>query len=1082
MNSYQKRSQNAVGRLLLTLLLLIPLYVNAQTSTTITGMVKDALGEPLIGASVVQKGTSNGTVTDLDGRFKVDVPAGATLVVSYVGFTETEVKASPNMTVTLQNNAKAIDEVVVVGYGTQKKANLTGSVAQVKMSDVLGDRPVVNAAAALQGAMPGLTIGGGSGPGFAKSMNVRGTLSINGGAPLVLIDNVEGDISSLNPEDIESVSVLKDAASSAIYGARAAGGVILVTLKRPQSDARFTANYNFNVGWEKSLNHLEQASLMQYLDAYIEAGYSNSYWAGNGDVSKWRNYLQQYQNDPSSIATVGDGIFKDTDGRVYWLSEKNLAKNILTTGAVSNHNITLSGGSSKIRYRLSGSLSRENGPLVTDKDMFRRKTINGFISADIQKWFTQEATISYTNSTKQEPQNVGNMSGFYSTRLINYYPEGLIPGDILNVQGNLPSQTPLNMLLYAPTSHLEKSEPRVALRSIFKPLPGWSITGEYTYDRKDNHYQFYTGRFRFADVQLAAKYSMEEGQDYYSMYDETKKYNALNLFTNYENNWGAHAFKAMVGFNQEKSYYRYFYGNVLAQAVPTVPSFAGGTGEKTLFDKYSEYTIRSGFARLNYSFLDRYLLELNGRYDGSSKFPKNHRFGFFPSVSVGWRMGQEPFMKWANRWLDDFKLRTSYGSVGNQRIDPYQFSPVISVNSNGTYLLNGEGKTTYFTSPELVSRNFTWEKVTTFNVGFDLYAFQNRLTATFDWFNRQTTGMLAAGMEIPKVVGTTAPLQNVADMKNKGWELNVTWRDKIGDFSYHVGFNIYDSQAEITKFNNESKLLSDYYVGRKIGEIWGYVTDGYYTIDDFNAADAKHKTWTLKEGVTKINGFNPQPGDVKFKDLREDGVINAGDNTVDNPGDRKVIGNDASRYQFGASLGAAYKGLSLEVLLQGVGKRDYWLGGSAVFPFGGAGAGDAVFQALYSNQTDYWRAKSYDPASSDYMVPVNPNSKLFRIYDQGNNVASNTRASDKYLQNAAYLRIKNVTLSYTLPRMWVKRAYLQDAKFYVSIENLATFSQLPKGYDPEGRPPKTTANALSNIISWEYPYYRTISFGASITF
>ena len=331
MNSYQKRSQNAVGRLLLTLLLLIPLYVNAQTSTTITGMVKDALGEPLIGASVVQKGTSNGTVTDLDGRFKVDVPAGATLVVSYVGFTETEVKASPNMTVTLQNNAKAIDEVVVVGYGTQKKANLTGSVAQVKMSDVLGDRPVVNAAAALQGAMPGLTIGGGSGPGFAKSMNVRGTLSINGGAPLVLIDNVEGDISSLNPEDIESVSVLKDAASSAIYGARAAGGVILVTLKRPQSDARFTANYNFNVGWEKSLNHLEQASLMQYLDAYIEAGYSNSYWAGNGDVSRWRNYLQQYQNDPSSIATVGDGIFKDTDGRVYWLSEKNLPRVPLAT-------------------------------------------------------------------------------------------------------------------------------------------------------------------------------------------------------------------------------------------------------------------------------------------------------------------------------------------------------------------------------------------------------------------------------------------------------------------------------------------------------------------------------------------------------------------------------------------------------------------------------------------------------------------------------------------------------------------------------------------------------------------------------
>lgn len=1082
MNIYLHRTMKAMGRLLLIMLLLVPLCVDAQTLTTITGSVKDSQGEPLVGATVMQKGTSNGTITDLDGQFSIQVPAGVTLVFRYVGFDESEQKAAANMAVTLKSNVKAIDEVVVVGYGLQKKANLTGSVSQVKMSDVLGDRPVVNAAAALQGAMPGLTIGGGSGPGYSKSLNVRGTLSINGGGPLVLIDNVEGDLSTLNPEDIESVTVLKDAASSAIYGARAAGGVILVTLKHPKNDARFTANYNFSLGWEQSLNHLEQASLMQYLDAYLEAGYSNSYWAGNGDVSKWRDYLQKYQTDPSSVATVGDGIFKDTDGRVYWLSEKNLAKNILTTGSITNHNLTISGGTDKIRYRVSGSLSRENGPLVTDKDMFRRKTISGFVSADLQKWFTQEATLTYTNSVRQSPENVGNMSGFYSTRLINYYPEGLIPGDILGIQDDLPSQTPLNMLTNAPSAFSEQSVPRISLRSIFKLMPGWTVTGEYTYNRTDEHYQFYSNRFRFADVQLAAKYSTEKGQDFYRMYDATTKYNALNIFTNYDHSWGAHSFKAMAGFNQEKSFYRYFYGNVLAQAVPTVPSFAGGTGEKTIDDKYSEYSIRSGFARLNYSFMDRYLLELNGRYDGSSKFPKSHRFGFFPSVSVGWRLGQESFMNWSRSWLDDFKVRASYGSVGNQRISPYQFSPVMSLHSNGTYILDAEGKTTYITSPGLVSRNFTWEKVTTLNIGFDLYAFKNRLTATFDWFDRRTTGMLAAGIEIPKVVGTAAPLQNVADMKNRGWELNVTWRDKIGDFGYHVGFNIYDSQAEITKFNNESRLLSDYYVGRKIGEIWGYEADGYYTINDFNADDAKHKTWTLKEGVVKINGYNPQPGDVKFKDLRVDGVINAGDNTVDNPGDRKIIGNDAARYQFGISLGASYKGWSLEVLLQGVGKRDYWLGGPAMFPFGGAGAGDAVFQALYANQTDYWRAKSYDPSSSDYMVPVNPDSKLFRIYDQGNNVGSNTRVSDKYLQNAAYMRIKNITLAYTLPKEWVRRAFIQDAKFYLSIENLATFSSLPKGYDPEGTAPSSTANALSNGISWGYPYYRTISLGASITF
>lgn len=1048
----------------------------------VSGKVLDEHGEPVIGATIKQQGTQNGTITDLDGHFTLDAPVGSTLTISYIGFADKTVSAKQGMTVTLSSNVESIDEVVVVGYGTQKKANLTGSVAQVKMDDVLGDRPVVNAAAALQGAMPGLTIGGGSGPGFAKSLNVRGTLSINGGSPLVLIDNVEGDISTLNPEDIESVTVLKDAASQAIYGARAAGGVVLVTLKHPKSNERFTANYNFSVGWERSLNNLEQASLKQYLDAYLEAGYSNSYWAGNGDVAKWRDYLTQYQQDPSSLNTVGDGIFKDTDGRVYWLSEKNLAKNILSTGSINNHNLTVSGGSDKIRYRLSGSLSRENGPLVTDKDMFRRKTVSGFISADVLKWFTQEATLIYTNSTRQSPQNIGNMNGFYSTRLVNYYPEGKIPGEVLGIEEDLPSQTPLNMLTYAPVAQTETSVPRVLLRSILKPLPGWTVTGEYTYNRTDEHYNFYTSRFRFADVQLAAKYSTEKGQDYYRMSDATTKYNALNIFSNYEHTWGQHAFKAMVGFNQEKSYYRYFYGNVLAQAVPSVPSFAGGTGEKTIVDRYSEYTIRSGFARLNYAFADRYLLELNGRYDGSSKFPKDHRFGFFPSVSVGWRLGQEAFMEWSRSWLDDFKLRLSYGSVGNQRISPYQFTPTMSVNSSGTYLLDGGGKTTYITSPGLVSSNFTWEKVTTFNVGFDLYAFNNRLTATFDWYNRKTTGMLAAGIEIPDVVGTDAPLQNVADMKNKGWELSLAWRDKIGDFSYRLGFNIYDSQAEITKYNNESGLLNDYYVGRKIGEIWGYVSDGYYSLDDFDAEAAKHHTWTLKEGVAKINGFNPQPGDMKFKDLKQDGVINSGENTVNNPGDRKVIGNDAARYQFGASLGASYKGFSLDVLLQGVGKRDYWLGGSALFPFAGVGAGDAVFQPLYYNQTDYWTAKSYDPESSDYMVPVNPNSKLFRIYGQGNNVGSNTRVSDKYLQNAAYLRIKNVTLSYTFPKTWMKKTFVQDAKMYVSIENLATFSHLPKGYDPEGSAASSTANALSNGISWGYPYYRTISVGASITF
>lgn len=1046
-----------------------------QQAAPCKGVVLDASGEPLVGVSIVVKGTSTGTVTGINGDFNIkDVKRGSRIVVSFIGFTSKEVvwNGSP-LNITLSEDNKTLEEVVVVGFGTQKKENLTGSVSQVKMADVLGDRPVTSAAAALQGAMPGLTIGGGTGPGQSKSFNIRGTLSINGGSPLVLIDNVEGDISLLNPDDIESVSVLKDAASSAIYGARAAGGVILVTTKRPKDKSKINLNYNFNVGWENSLNVLEQSTLTEYLDAYMEAGYTNSYWAGNGDVSKWRDYLQQYKQDPSSLKTVGDGILKDEDGRVYWLSEKNMYKNLLTTGALNNHNISISGGSDRIRFRMSAGLSSENGPLKTNKDTYTRKNISAFVSADVNKWFTQEVSLLYTDADKKSPQNVGNMNGFYSTRLVSYYPEGNIPGSILGIEEDLPSQTPVNMLLLAPVSYTNTAVTRVSTRSVFKPLKDWTITAEYTFDKKDVDSHMYSGRFRFADTQLAAKWSVEEGQDYYNMQDTQTRYNALNIFSNYEHRWGEHSFKAMAGFNQESYAYKSFYGQVKGQTTPSVPSFAGGTGDKTITDSYSEYSIRSGFARLNYAFMDRYLLEVNGRYDGSSKFPKNDRFGFFPSVSVGWRLGQEKFMEWSHTWLDDVKFRASYGSIGNQNINPYQFLPTMTVGPSNVWL-DGNDKVSTISSPGLVSSSFTWETVNTVNFGVDLTALKNRLQLTFDLYRRRTNGMLAAGIEIPSVVGASAPLQNVADLTSNGWELNLTWRDHIGDFNYNIGFNIYDNTAKIKKYNNESGLLSDYYVGQKLGEIWGYESDGYYTIDDFVADDAKRGVWTLKEGVTSIQGTKVQPGDEKFKDLDGNGIINTGAGTVSDPGDRKVIGNNRARYQFGANLGASYKGFSLDVRLQGVGKRDYWLSGSAIFPFAGAGSSDAVFQPLFYNQTDYWTAKSYDPESPDYMVAKNPNAKLFRIYGQGNNVGSNTRVSDKYLQNAAYLRVKNITLGYTLPRNLVKKAFMEQARVYVSIENLATISSLPKGYDPEGN--------TSNSIVWNYPYYRTISVGANITF
>ena len=1037
-----------------------------QQTETVTGVVKDAMGETVIGASVVVKGTTNGTITDFDGQFSLTgVKKGDVIQISFVGYQTQEIAWDGKpMNIVLKDDTQALEEVVVVGFGSQKKADLTGAVSQVKMDEVLGDRPVINATAALQGTMPGLMVSGGSSPGQSKSFNIRGDLSINGGSPLVLIDNVEGDLSALNPDDIESVSVLKDAASSAIYGARAACGVILVTTKRPKNDTKFQFNYSFNQGWEKSIGRPEQASLEDYIAAYEETGYSSQYWAGNGQVSTWKELLKQYKAGTLQ-GVYENGIYKHTDGAIYYLKEGDPQGNALDTGILSNHNMSVSGGTDKLRFRISGNYSYENGPMITDKDKYTRKALSTFVSADIAKWFTQEITMYYTDTKKSALSS--NIRDPFATRLISWYPEGNMPGEILGRGEDLVIDSPRNSYLVSPTSTTRNSVPRIQIKSIIKPLKNWDIVAEYTFNKNNYKYNNYTGLMEYADVQLAVKKLPTSGIDTYTINSSETKYNALNLYSTYKLELGKHKASVMAGFNQESSWYGYLNTSIDQQSVPTVPSFGGGTGTKNISEGYTEYAIRGAFGRLTYSYDDKYLLTANMRYDGSSKFPKENRFGFFPSISLGWRLGQESFMDWSRSWLDDFKLRGSYGSIGNQNIDPYGFVAAMGIGQSTTWLDGGQ-KVTVIGVPGLVRANYTWETVTTLDFGFDLNMFGNRLNAVFDWYKRDTSDMLSAGVELPSSVGASAPLQNVADMTTNGWELAVTWRDKIGDWNYSVGFNVYDHMSKVTKYNNESGNLSYYYNGRKFGEIWGYVSDGYYTIDDFDPERAKTGTWVLKEGVTKLNGYTPQPGDEKFKDLNGDGIINTGAGTVDDPGDRKIIGNSTSRYQFGANLSVGYKGFDLSVMLQGVAKRDVTLGAHALYAFGGGGA-DGVFHPVYYNQTDYWRAKSYDPASPDYMVAENPNATQYRIYGQGGNSGSNTRTSDKYMQDGSYMRVKNVTLSYNFPTAWIQKIHLNQFRMYVSVENLATLTSLPKGYDPEN-------------LSWSYPFYRTWSVGANISF
>ena len=1021
-----------------------------QQTKKITGNVTNTAGEPIIGATVLEKGnTTNGTITDIDGNFTINLPANATLSISYIGYITQEIQVGyqTSFKVVLKDDTKTLDEIIVVGYGSQKKANLTGAVSSVKMDEALGDRPLLNAADALQGAVPGLFVSnGGNAPGTSKSFQIRGAYSLgvknsdgtygNTIKPLVLIDNVEGDIDMINPEDIESINVLKDAASAAIYGARAAGGVILVTTKRPKGASRFELNYNNNFAFGKAVNLPKQAPLMDYLQAYLDCGYSDAYWSlGSPSVSKWMEYLTAYQKDPSSFNTVGDGIYVDESGVPYYLNEKDLYKNFMETSFQMTHNISASGGTDKLRYRISGGYNSNDGVLISDRDKFERMNVNSFISADVTKWFTQEITMSYAHSLQTSP---GGMGGVYNTRLVSYYPEGELPASVNTLADeDLPLFTPRNQILYSNPVNNKNDNPRIFLKSILKPLKGLEAVFEYTFDKNIYDYHWYTGQHT--------------------------NYNSINVYATYNKDFGNHHFKVMAGFNQESSYQETLDTYSYNQAVLDVPAMSSGTGTIKATDSYSEYAIRGGFFRVNYNYLDKYLLEVNGRYDGSSKFPKSSRFGFFPSVSAGWQIAQERFMNSTRHWLDGLKLRASYGVIGNQNINPYTFTPSMSVNNKATsWIIDDTYVTSISSLPALVSQNFTWEKVGTINVGLDVNLFNNRLSGVFEWYQRNTNGMLAPGVQLPAVVGASAPYQNTADMRTRGWELSLNWRDQIGKVGYRIGFNLSDYKSEIIKYddNAATKLLSSYYPGQTLGEIWGYVVDGYYTVDDF----VDTSSWQLKEGVTSINGYNVRPGDVKFKNLRDDdtstNVITSGDNTFDNPGDRKVIGNTTPRYQYGINLGMNYAGFDLNVILQGTGKRDYWISNVLTFPMNGDN-----FVPLFEGLSDYWMPK--DPDNGDWSA-VNPNAKYPRIYGNRGNSGSNLRQSDKYLSDASYLRIKNITLSYKLPKKWVNQIFLNQMKAFVSIENVATFTSLPSGIDPER-------------IEWNYPAFRTVSFGVNIT-
>ena len=1056
-------------------LFLLPFTVAAQH--VVTGHIKDAgMDEPLAGVNIVVKGnTSIGTISDMDGNFSLNVPEASVLVFTYIGYVmqEVNVGSQTSIQVVMVEDNQLLDEVVVVGYGSQKKVNLTGAVSSVKMEEITGNRPINSIANALQGNVPGLVLSNNSGePGSGFDFQIRGMSSINGGSPLILVDNVAIDISTINPEDIESVSVLKDASAAAIYGARAAFGVILVTTKKSEKDKKNTFTYSTKMTFTNPQSLPKQATPLQSIQALLDGG--NTVSNGGQSYSVWKEQLQLYAANPGNYP---DGYTVIDDYR-YQLAGTDLMEDLMSTGFQQIHDISVSGGSSKSTYRIAAGILDQDGVLVTNKDKYSRYNISSFISTDVSSWFTAQLTALYSHSKKKDPYTLKiNSRDVWSqaVTLPSYYPTG---GMTINDE-YYSFATPANMMDRVVPDETNIDRLNLLGRIILKPFEGMTITGEYAINKDFNSNRIYNKRI--TDLADGRTYQISPADNVSSAYRMQKSntdYNAANVFAAYNKRIQDHDFTIMAGMNAEKNNYEEIWVRRDHMINDELPSIGQSVGTITSSDNFIENAIFGTFYRVNYSYKDRYLFEASGRYDGSSKFPEDNRFGFFPSFSAGWRISEEAFMQNIRPTISNLKLRASWGSIGNQNIDTYSYFAAMN-SANASWGLNGEKPIT-LTSPILVRSNFTWEEVRTINGGLDFGFLNNRLNGTFDIFRRQTLNMLGPGADYPSVLGANAPMQNAADMETNGWEFQISWRDQIGEVSYGLGFNISDAQSKITKFKNDTKSLAPrydadgkelpaYYDGAKIGEIWGYETDRLYTVDDFvegtlqTTAAGVLTGGTLKEGVPRMKGVSPNPGDVLFKHPDEEGYIWNSLNTVDDPGSRRVIGNTTPRYTYGISGDISWRGFGLYFLLQGVGKRDQWYGNNLAFPYR-----SGFDLALYSHQLDYW-------------IPENPQAHYARLYPlSGYNYGTNYSVQDRYLYNAAYLDLRSVTLSYDLPRTTISKWGFERISVFVNGENLLTFNHMPKGMHPDSKV-RGAATGVSQGGA-TYPVMRMITGGINVTF
>lgn len=1044
----------------------------AKQTVQIKGKVTDMFGDPVIGATVMKDGTQNGTITDLDGNFILNTAsANVTITVSYVGYMPQTVKAQSgkSLSVILKEDTKTLDEIVVVGFGTQKKVNLTGSVSTVNAEDLLS-RPVSNVSQALQGLVPGMNFsyasdGNGGEIGADMKVNIRGAGTIGDGSnasPLILIDGMEGNMNMLNPNDIESISVLKDAAASSIYGSRAPFGVVLITTKKGKA-GKVNINYNNSFRWSEAIN------LPDVADAYTYAMYFNKMQLNDGKTAVQFDdtRLQAIKDYASGTITTTTQPNRNTPTIWDWIGNTNTDWYDVVFGGTAfsqEHSLSVSGGTEKIQYYFSGNYMGQEGMMAIRRDKLQRYSVSSKINAQLYPWLNMNYSMKYMRKDYSKPtamtdntlyQNIAKRWPMEPTVDPNGYPMG---------------NTIIRPILYGGDNNSQTDWLYQQFQVVIEPTKDWKIFGEINYKVIDAF--THTDYLKVPQMNVAGEpYSgdtwktskVTEGAE------RTNYFNA-NVYSEYYRSFAdAHHLKAMVGFQAEVNKWRQLQASKLDLISESVPSINAATGESTIDkSKLTHWATAGFFGRLNYDYKERYLLEVNLRYDGTSRFAKDKRWNLFPSFSAGWNVAREAFMEPTSHIINTLKIRGSWGELGNQNTEnlyPYiQLMKFVAQDPDSHWLINNSRPNTA-NAPDLISALLGWETMRSWNIGFDLGMLNNRLTVSFDWFNRKTINMVGPAPELPVTLGANVPKMNNADMQSTGFELDLGWRDRIKDFDYGVHLLLSDDRQKILKYPNTTGKINTWYVGKYNGDIWGFETIGIAKSQEEMDAHLA----SLPNGGQDALGVKWGAGDIMYRDLNGDGKISDGA-TLNDPGDKKVIGNTSPRFRFGLDLNASWKGIDVRLFFQGVAKRDAWLNDNMFW-----GATGGIWQsACFTSHLDFFREEGDDfwSANKDAYFP--------RILVD--NFAKNQKTQTRYLQNAAYVRLKNLQIGYTIPAQITRKIGVSNLRVFFSGENLFTLTGLPGGFDPETINTGYGAKDGSNSSGKTYPLSRTFSTGFSVNF